>query len=103
MKGYELKARYLAMSPDKSGRLEDLISEFSNITLVYGRINLTRMLEHLSYEGTVRNFVKNHMLSTKESENINRSILICFISGGAVFMIVGSFVPYIIKTLRDGP
>lgn len=54
----ELKARYLSISLDKAERLEDLINEFfditrfnlSNITLVYDKINLTRMLEQLAYE-----------------------------------------------------
>ncbi len=54
----ELKMRYLSISLDKAERLEDLINEFfeitrfnlSNITLVYGKINLTRMLEQLAYE-----------------------------------------------------
>lgn len=54
----ELKTRYLSISLDKAERLEDLINEFfeitrfnlSNITLVYGKINLTRMLEQLAYE-----------------------------------------------------
>ena len=54
----ELRERYLSISLDKAERLEDLINEFfeitrfnlSNITLVYGKINLTRMLEQLAYE-----------------------------------------------------
>ena len=54
----ELKTRYLSISLDKAERLEDLINEFfeitrfnlSNIKLVYGKINLTRMLEQLAYE-----------------------------------------------------
>lgn len=53
----ELKTRYLSVSLDKAERLEDLINEFfeitrfnlSHITLVYGKINLTRMLEQLAY------------------------------------------------------
>ncbi len=54
----ELRERYLTISLDKAERLEDLVNEFfeitrfnlSNITLVYGKINLTRMLEQLAYE-----------------------------------------------------
>lgn len=54
----ELRERYLSISLDKAERLEDLINEFfeitrfnlSGITLVYGKINLTRMLEQLAYE-----------------------------------------------------
>lgn len=54
----ELRTRYLSISLDKAERLEDLINEFfeitrfnlSNITLIYGKINLTRMLEQLAYE-----------------------------------------------------
>lgn len=54
----ELRGRYLSISLDKAERLEDLINEFfeitrfnlSNITLVYRKINLTRMLEQLVYE-----------------------------------------------------
>lgn len=54
----ELRERYLSISLDKVERLEDLINEFfeitrfnfSNITLIYSKINLTRMLEQLAYE-----------------------------------------------------
>lgn len=54
----ELREKYLSISLDKAERLEDLINEFfeitrfnlSNITLEYGRVNLTRMLEQLAYE-----------------------------------------------------
>lgn len=54
----ELREKYLAVSLDKAERLEDLINEFfeiarfnlSNLTLQYGRINLTRLLEMLLYE-----------------------------------------------------
>jgi len=54
----ELRERYLSITMDKAERLEDLINEFfeitrfnlSNITLVYGKINLTRMLEQIAYE-----------------------------------------------------
>ena len=54
----ELRQKYIAVSMDKAERLEDLINEFfeiakfnlSNITLQYGRISLTRLLEMLLYE-----------------------------------------------------
>lgn len=54
----ELREKYLSISLDKAERLEDLINEFfeitrfnlSNITLEYSRINLTRLLEQLTYE-----------------------------------------------------
>lgn len=54
----ELRERYLSISLDKAERLEELINEFfeitrfnlSNITLMYGKTNLTRLLEQLAYE-----------------------------------------------------
>lgn len=54
----ELKEKYLSISLEKAERLEDLINEFfeitrfnlSNITLEYRRVNLTRLLEQLTYE-----------------------------------------------------
>lgn len=54
----ELRERYLSITLDKAERLEDLINEFfevarfnlSNIVLEYSTINLTRMLEQLTYE-----------------------------------------------------
>lgn len=54
----ELREKYLSISLDKAQRLEDLINEFfeiakynlSDITLLYSRINLTRLLEMLLYE-----------------------------------------------------
>ncbi len=54
----ELRAKYLTISLEKAERLEDLINEFfditrfnlSGITLEYSRVNLTRMLEQLTYE-----------------------------------------------------
>ncbi|KPI54679.1 histidine kinase [Clostridioides difficile] len=56
----ELRDKYLSISLDKAERLEDLINEFfeitrfnlSNIILEYSEINLTRMLEQLTYEFT---------------------------------------------------
>lgn len=49
----KLRKKYLSIALDKAERLEDLINEFfeitrfnlSEITLQYGRINLTRLLE----------------------------------------------------------
>jgi len=54
----ELREIYLSISLDKAERLEDLISEFfeitrfnlSNITLEYSKVNVTRMLEQLVFE-----------------------------------------------------
>lgn len=54
----ELREKYLAISLDKSERLEDLINEFfeitrfnlSSIELQYSRIDLSRMLEQLVFE-----------------------------------------------------
>lgn len=54
----ELRQKYLSISLEKAERLEDLINEFfeitrfnlTNITLEYSRVNLTRMLEQLTYE-----------------------------------------------------
>lgn len=54
----ELREKYLSISLDKAERLEDLINEFfeitrfnlSNIILEYSRVNLTRLLEQLTYE-----------------------------------------------------
>ncbi|MCR5800429.1 MAG: HAMP domain-containing histidine kinase [Lachnospiraceae bacterium] len=54
----ELREKYLAITLEKAERLEDLINEFfeitrfnlSNISLEYSRVNLTRMLEQLTYE-----------------------------------------------------
>lgn len=53
-----LQKKYLAISLDKAERLEDLINEFfeiarfnlSNITLQYSRVNITRLLEQLTFE-----------------------------------------------------
>lgn len=54
----ELREKYLSISLEKAERLEDLINEFfeitrfnlMNFTLEYSRVNLTRLLEQLSYE-----------------------------------------------------
>ncbi len=54
----ELQEKYLSISLEKAERLEDLINEFFEITkfqlttisLEYGQVNLTRMLEQITYE-----------------------------------------------------
>ncbi len=54
----ELREKYLSISLEKAERLEDLINEFfeitrfnlTNLTLEYSRVNLTRLLEQLTYE-----------------------------------------------------
>lgn len=54
----ELREKYLAITLEKAERLEDLINEFfeitrfnlSNLTLEKSRVNLTRMLEQLTFE-----------------------------------------------------
>ncbi|MCM1045982.1 MAG: HAMP domain-containing histidine kinase [Candidatus Gastranaerophilales bacterium] len=54
----ELQQKYLSVSLEKAERLEELINEFFEITrfnllgaaLEYSRVNLTRMLEQLTYE-----------------------------------------------------
>lgn len=54
----EVREKYLSIALNKAERLEDLINEFfeitrfnlSNISLEYGKINLTRMLEQLAFE-----------------------------------------------------
>ena len=54
----ELREKYISITLNKAERLEDLINEFfeiarfnlSNITLQYGRINMTRLLEMLIFE-----------------------------------------------------
>ena len=54
----ELRTHYLSIALDKAERLEDLINEFfeitrfnlSNIELQPSRVNLTRMLEQLTFE-----------------------------------------------------
>lgn len=54
----ELRTKYLSIALEKAERLEDLINEFfeitrfnlSNITLEYSMVNLTRLLEQLTYE-----------------------------------------------------
>lgn len=53
-----LREKYLSISLDKAERLEDLINEFfeitrfnlSNITLELSKVNLTRMLEQITFE-----------------------------------------------------
>ncbi|SHI22749.1 two-component system, OmpR family, sensor histidine kinase VanS [Sporobacter termitidis DSM 10068] len=54
----ELRVKYLSVSLEKAQRLEDLINEFfeitrfnlSQLTLEAGKVNLSRMLEQLTYE-----------------------------------------------------
>ena len=54
----ELREKYLSISLEKAERLEELINEFfeitrfnlSNITLAYSKVNLTRLLEQLTFE-----------------------------------------------------
>ncbi len=54
----ELREKYLSISLEKAQHLEDLIDEFfeitrlhlSNITLEYSEVNLTRLLEQLTFE-----------------------------------------------------
>lgn len=54
----ELREKYLSISLEKAERLEDLINEFFEITrfnlseiiLEYSKVNLTRLLEQLTYE-----------------------------------------------------
>lgn len=54
----ELRAKYLSISLEKAEHLEDLINEFfeitrfnlSTLTLETSRVNLTRMLEQITYE-----------------------------------------------------
>jgi two-component system sensor histidine kinase VanS len=54
----ELREKYLSISLEKAERLEDLINEFfeitrfnlSELTLELSRVNLTRMLEQITYE-----------------------------------------------------
>ena len=56
----ELREHYLEISLDRAERLEELINEFfeitrfnlTNISLEVSRINMTRMLEQISYEFT---------------------------------------------------
>ncbi len=63
----ELREKYLSISLDKAERLEDLINEFfeitrfniSGIVLQYSKVNLTRMLEQLTYEFKPMLFEKN--------------------------------------------
>lgn len=53
-----LREKYLSISLDKAERLEELINEFfeitrfnlSNIELQFGNVNLTRMLEQITFE-----------------------------------------------------
>lgn len=74
----ELREKYLSISLDKAERLEDLINEFfeitrfniSGIVLQYSKVNLTRMLEQLTFEFKPMLLKKNITcnLSIEESE-----------------------------------
>jgi len=54
----ELRSRYLSISLDKAERLEDLINEFfeitrfnlTNLSLDISKVNITRLIEQISYE-----------------------------------------------------
>ncbi len=54
----ELRQKYLSIALEKSERLEELINEFfeitrfnlSNLVLEYGQVNVTRLLEQLTFE-----------------------------------------------------
>ena len=67
----ELREKYLSISLDKAERLEELINEFfeiarfnlSTVTLEYSKINLTRLLEQLTYE--FKHMLKEKNLSCK--------------------------------------
>lgn len=73
----ELREKYIAISLDKAEHLEELINEFfeiarfnlSNITLQYSEINLTLLLEQLTYEFSP--MLKEKNLTCKLSMNDN--------------------------------
>ena len=70
----ELRERYLGIALEKAERLEDLINEFfeitrfnlSEITLQYSRIDLTRLLEQLTFEFILVFFTLYKLLWRKE-------------------------------------
>ncbi|MDO5345234.1 MAG: HAMP domain-containing sensor histidine kinase [Lachnospiraceae bacterium] len=74
----ELREKYLSISLDKAERLEDLINEFfeitrfnlTNITLEYSRINLTLLLEQLTYEFGPMLSEKNLICSLEIPQNL---------------------------------
>ncbi|MCM1175147.1 MAG: HAMP domain-containing histidine kinase [Blautia sp.] len=74
----DLREKYLSISLSKAERLEDLIDEFfeiarynlSDITLQYGRINLSRLLEQLACEFTPMLREKNLTLALEAGEEI---------------------------------
>jgi two-component system sensor histidine kinase VanS len=74
----ELREKYLSISLDKAERLEDLINEFfeitrfnlSHLTLEPSRINLTRMLEQISFEFNPLFAAKNLRCSLQVSSDV---------------------------------
>lgn len=74
----ELREKYQSIALDKAERLEDLINEFfeitrfnlSHITLQYTTINLTRLLEQLTYEFQPMLSDKNLTFTLKAEEEI---------------------------------
>ena len=74
----ELREKYLSVSLNKAHRLEELTNEFfeitrfnlSNITLRYGKINLTLLLEQLVYEFKPMLKEKNLQCDLNAPENI---------------------------------
>ena len=74
----ELREKYLSISLAKAERLEELINEFfeiarfnlSTVTLEYGKINLTRLLEQLTFEFKPMLKEKNLICALNVSEDI---------------------------------
>lgn len=74
----ELRQKYLSISLEKAERLEELINEFfeitrfnlTNLTLELSKINLTRMLEQITYEFQPMLAEKNLNCSIKADPNI---------------------------------
>ncbi len=74
----ELREKYLSISLEKAERLEDLINEFfeitrfslSGITLEYSNVNLTRLLEQLTYEFRPMLLEKNLSCSLEAAPDI---------------------------------
>jgi two-component system sensor histidine kinase VanS len=74
----ELREKYLSISLDKAERLEDLINEFFEITrfnlsqlnLEISRVNLTRMLEQITYEFNPLFAAKNLQCSLHAASDI---------------------------------
>lgn len=74
----ELREKYLSISLEKAERLEELINEFfeitrfnlTNLTLELSKINLTRMLEQITYEFKPMLSEKNLSFSINAAPNI---------------------------------